>query len=60
VAGRGGTSRSAHPERATCEARHRDGRPADEETWPELLDAAQSIGIARERIEGVAGLARAA
>jgi uncharacterized oxidoreductase len=48
------------PERATFEARHRDGVPVDEHTWREMLDAAVSVGIAREHIEAVAGLARAA
>ncbi len=33
------------PERATWQARRRDGIPVDAETWRELVETAQSVGI---------------
>jgi uncharacterized oxidoreductase len=47
------------PERATLVLRERDGIPLDEESWRELVEAGVSTGIARERIEALAGFGAA-
>ena len=48
------------PERAMVERRERDGIPVDAETWREMGEAAQSVGIDAGRLRDLAGLEQAA
>ena len=42
------------PERATRAERGAEGVPVDEETWAEMVGAAESVGISRAEIEAIA------
>jgi uncharacterized oxidoreductase len=43
------------PERLTREARLAQGIPIDEESWREIVAAAESLGLPRRRVEDLAG-----
>ncbi len=42
------------PERTTKAERSAEGVPVDEETWAEMVAAAESVGISRSQIEAIA------
>jgi uncharacterized oxidoreductase len=46
---------AGEPERLSREARRRDGIPMDDTTWEEILAAAESLGVSRERVSGMLG-----
>lgn len=48
------------PERATHEQRSRDGIPVDEETWRQIVETAESVGLETTSVLAMAGLAEAA
>jgi len=44
------------PERQTMAERGAQGVPIDDETWRELLDAAERVGVPSEELRGIAGV----